>query len=74
MAHIRHVNDSEGDLVDLIYFCSDFCNRGHYPNGVAAEGLEPYGGWYGLVELEYDEECASCGEVIEGSHLEVTDG
>ena len=30
------------------------------------QGVEPYGGWYGCQEIEFDEICAGCGEVIEG--------
>ena len=74
MAHIREIHDDTGDLVDLVYFCSDSCNREWHPDGITAQGVEPYGGWYGCQEIESDEECAGCGEVIEGydSHKEVT--
>ena len=66
MAHIREIHDDTGDLVDLVYFCSDSCNRGYHPNGIVAQGVEPYGGWYGCQEVEYAVECGGCGEVIEG--------
>jgi hypothetical protein len=66
MAHIRHINDNTGDLVDLAYFCSDSCNRNWYPSGIVTKGVEPYGGWYGCQEVEYNVECAGCGEVIKG--------
>jgi hypothetical protein len=66
MAHIREIHDDTGDLVDLVYFCSDSCNRDWHPNGVVAQGVEPYGGWYGCQEIESDEECAGCGDIIRG--------
>jgi hypothetical protein len=75
MAHIRHVNDSlTGDLVDLVFFCSDSCNSSWHPAGIAERGVEPYGGWYGSHEIYQDEECAGCDEKIEGYTEEVTDG
>ena len=66
MAHIRHIEDDTGDLVDLVYFCSDSCNQNWHPNGIVVQGVEPYGGWYGCQEIYQDEECAGCGEIIEG--------
>ena len=65
MAHLRQINDSEGELVDLVYFCSDSCNRDWNPDGVADKGVEPYGGWYGCQEINSDEDCAGCGHTIE---------
>ena len=70
MAHLRHINDSTGDVVDLAYFCSDFCNREWHPEGIAADGVEPYGGWYGCHEISFNEICATCGEIIEGINEE----
>jgi hypothetical protein len=51
MANINLIEDSSGDLIDLEYFCSDFCAT-----------LSPnYKGWYGCHELETPENCQSCG-------------
>jgi hypothetical protein len=74
MAHIRQIHDDTGDLVDLVYFCSDSCNRAWNPDGITAQGVEPYGGWYGCHELESDTICERCEDVIYGynSHGEVT--
>ena len=66
MAHIRHVTDSSGDTVGLVYFCSDSCNRDWHPGGIVAAGGESYGGWYGCQEISSDEDCAGCGHTIEG--------
>ena len=74
MAHIRHVTDNTGDTVDLVYFCSDSCNRDWYPEGIAAAGVESYGGWYGCMEISSDEECAACGEIVEGLTRETGHG
>ena len=65
MAHIRGIQDDAGDLVDLIWFCSDDCNRYFEPGNVDV-GLEPYAGWNGCHENEFDEICAECQVVIEG--------
>ena len=58
MAHIHPIEDAQGDLVDLVYFCSDSCNRQH--------SGEAYTGWYGCVELEVSNECANCGAILRG--------
>ena len=70
MAHLRHITDSTGEVVDLAYFCSDFCNSEWHPEGVAADGVEPYGGFYGCMEISCDEVCVNCGEIVEGINEE----
>ena len=70
MAHLRHINDSRGQVVDYAYLCSDYCNSEWHPQGNAADGVEPYGGWYGLHEISCDEVCANCGEIVEGINEE----
>jgi hypothetical protein len=50
MAHVTLIEDSTGDLVDLEYFCSDYCAR----------TSEHYEGWYGAVELYTPEVCQHC--------------
>ena len=81
MAHIRHINDSTGDVIDYAYFCSDSCNSDWHPQGIAADGVgpyrkngqvEPYGGFYGCMEISFNEECANCGAIVEGINEEVT--
>ena len=54
MAHIALIEDKQGDLVDLEYYCSDFC----------AKDSDYYNGWYGAVELYTPETCNSCGVVL----------
>jgi len=61
--HAFHVEDSRGDLVDLVPFCSDSCHR-QWCRDTGAE----YRGWNGCMERpDYDQECASCSARIAGS-------
>lgn len=55
--HYHHVEDSSGDLVDLIPLCCDSCHKQY----CEAHGLT-YGGWNGCNEGgDYSEFCANCG-------------
>jgi hypothetical protein len=56
MAHLGFQEDEQGDLVGLVYYCSDFCNREHNPD---------YGGWNGAHELDTREVCAACGVEVD---------
>ena len=56
MAHTFMHEGKNGDLVDLTYFCSDFCHR----QWCERTGNK-YGGWNGCHELYSAEQCASCG-------------
>ncbi len=58
MAHLQYIEDADGDLIDLEYFCSDSCAR---------NGATNYQGWSGIHELEFTEWCKSCGVVIGGT-------
>jgi len=42
MANINQIEDEKGDIIDIEYFCSDYC----------AKTSENYKGWYGCVEVE----------------------
>ncbi len=61
MCHLGYVLDSEGELVDLNYYCSDYCNAEHNVN---------YAGWNGCYENHSSEVCANCGCVIPAAILE----
>ena len=63
MAHIHIIEDEQGDAIDCNYFCSDLCNRIH--------SKETYQGWYGCVELEFDDVCINCGNLIKGVYASV---
>ena len=54
MANITLIEDSNGDLIDLEYFCSDSC----------AKFSDYYAGWYGCFELHYPETCKTCGVAL----------
>jgi hypothetical protein len=56
MAHVVLVEDSAGELVDVVHYCSNFC----------AQSNEHYDGWYGCVDLEFSDTCASCGVFMVG--------
>jgi hypothetical protein len=51
------VEDAQGDLVDIHYYCSDWCAR-----------TDPlYNGWNGCNEIEFGEKCQNCGADIAGT-------
>ena len=54
MAHIVLKSDSEGQTIDLIYYCSDIC----------AQKDKDYAGWNGCVEIPKEETqpmlCTTC--------------
>ena len=54
MANVNQIEDSNKDLVDLEYFCSDFCAR----------QSENYDGWFGCVELHTLEFCLTCAKPL----------
>lgn len=56
VAHLVIIEDTDGELEDIHYYCSDYC----------AQSDNGYGGWNGANELESCEPCESCGALIEG--------
>lgn len=61
MAHFHRFEDDRGDLVEVYVFCSDFCHR----CWCDMMGV-PYGGWDGCHELEFDDLCVGCEDVVPG--------
>jgi hypothetical protein len=59
--HLHLIEDDEGQLVDAIDLCSDFCHQDY----CHTENLE-YRGWNGCNESEFDTWCANCDVLIEG--------
>ena len=63
MAHLHIIQDKNGDSVDQIVFCSDFCNRDfcsktyHSPK---------YQGEFGCQEISFNEPCANCNNLVQG--------
>jgi len=58
MAHLQFIEDAQGDVVDYVVFCSDYCSRCH------AAG--DYKGWNGCNEISVGEPCAECGAPVAG--------
>lgn len=69
MTHVVHIKDGKGDVVDIHYFCSDFCMKSWLVEfGKAVEpvptsgenGKYSWGAWPGGAETDYDVNCAQC--------------
>lgn len=56
MAHFVIIEDTQGDLEDLLTYCSDFC----------AKTSAHYAGWFGCMEASFDTDCPNCGKFIKG--------
>lgn len=50
MANINLKADVDGDLLEIEYFCSDYC----------ADQSPNYSGWYGCIEIYQPEICQTC--------------
>ena len=59
MCHIGYIEDDNNQLIELNYYCSDFCHSQHDIN---------YDGWNGCHEIETAEYCANCGQLIAPSY------
>ena len=58
-AHYHEIDDDNGDLADLVVFCSDWCHRvwcWHTKN--------KYQGWNGCHELPEPTNCVSCATIV----------
>lgn len=56
--HLFEINDDQGDLVDVVVFCSDYCHRLW-----CIENKQEYQGWNGCHE-PWPSRCASCDALI----------
>jgi len=65
MTSVHSVVDKNGDLIDLVYFCGDFCHQQW-----CKETDHPYDGWNGCHEIQHNETCADCGALIKGASNE----
>jgi hypothetical protein len=54
--HEVYVEDENGELIDVLPYCSDACARTD----------ENYAGWAGAHETEFTTWCMNCGVVIGG--------
>lgn len=66
MAHYYEVDDANGDLIDLVVLCSDYCHQSY-----CRDNGKEYGGWNGCHEQEFSTTCQYCGAEIQGIHAEV---
>ena len=60
--HLYMVEDTDGNLVDVIEFCSDSCHRAW-----CAERNVPYEGWNGCHEFNAPVQCQCCGQWNNGN-------
>ena len=58
--HQHLIEDETGDIVDAMYFCSDFCHRDY----LTICHRDNYNGWNGCNEVMAPEWCANCGDQI----------
>ena len=61
MAHLHLIEDSQGDVVDQVVFCSDFCHQDY----CIREDVG-YQGWFGCQEISITEPCANCESEVQG--------
>jgi hypothetical protein len=66
MAHYYEVDDANGDLIDLVVFCSDWCHKSW-----CNQNNKTYGGWNGCHELEFSTECQFCETKVHGINATV---
>jgi len=60
--HYHLIEDADGNLLNVVPFCSDFCHRTW-----CYQNAQEYGGWNGCHEgADYDQECEQCGEHLPG--------
>lgn len=62
MRYLRNVEDENGDLVELVYYCSELCYAGETDPSIAALS----GGAWPCLDSELDaaEYCHGCGSVL----------
>jgi len=64
--HYHHIEDVDGELFDLVPFCSDSCHRSW-----CEANDETYDGWFGCQEgSDGVEWCIECGVVAGGLDVE----
>ena len=58
MIYAELLEDDNGDLIDVFYYCSSFCYE-------AETGKPSYGhAWPSGSETDYDVHCQNCGELL----------
>lgn len=51
MAHANFIEDTQGDIIDVRYYCSDWCSR---------FDTDIYNGWSGCYTLTEPTTCHTC--------------
>ena len=54
--HVNEIDDDRGDLVDVLYACSQQC--------ALAQGFPQPSAWPGGMETDSDQYCVNCGDHI----------
>ena len=57
MAHLHLIEEPNGDVVDYLVFCSDYCHKMHVLN---------YKGWNGCHEISTTQPCEHCQATVNG--------
>ena len=60
------IEDKDKQVVDALYFCSDFHHQKFLLQEDNQKKYGSYQGWYGCQELEFDDYCAYCDKKIKG--------
>ena len=70
--HVFDVEDAQGDLVDILYFCSEGCWRDATARGfIAPDGPGAYPGGYPDFEDGCAVWCAECGVRLTGPDVPI---
>ena len=64
MAHLHIIEDKNGDAVEQLVFCSDFCHQDYCET--RNDGILEYQGWFGGQEISFNEPCANCNNLVQG--------
>jgi len=64
--NIHLIEDKDKQVVDALYFCSDFHCQEFLSQKDNDKEYGSYQGWYGCHELEFDDYCAYCEKKIKG--------
>ena len=64
--NIHLIEDKDRQVIDALYFCSDFHHQEFLLQKDNQNKYGSYQGWYGCQELEFDDYCSYCGKTIKG--------
>ena len=64
--NIHLIEDKDRQVIDALYFCSDFHCQQFLFQEDNQKKYGSYQGWYGCQELEFDDYCSYCEKKIKG--------